>query len=69
MCVCLVAHSSLTLCDPVDYSPPGSSIHALPGDSLPSEPPGKPNVEPVFCVKGTKISGIGTQILAFFKAL
>ena len=30
MCVCLVAQSCLTLWDPVDYSPPGSSIH---GDS------------------------------------
>ena len=62
----------LTLCDPMDYSPPGSSVHgifqarilewvvisfpgdlphpgieprspALQGDSLPSEPPGKPH--------------------------
>ena len=29
-CVCLVAQSFLTLCDPMDCSPPGSSIH---GDS------------------------------------
>ena len=28
--VCLVAQSCPTLCDPMDYSPPGSSIH---GDS------------------------------------
>ena len=28
--LCLVAQSCLTLCDPVDYSPPGSSVH---GDS------------------------------------
>ena len=26
-CVCLVAQSSLTLCNPLDYSPPGSSVH------------------------------------------
>ena len=29
--VCLVAQSGLTLCDPMDYSLPGSSVH---GDSL-----------------------------------
>ena len=29
--LCLVTHSCLTLCDPMDYSPPGSSVH---GDSL-----------------------------------
>ena len=28
--LCLVAQSCLTLCDPMDYSPPGSSVH---GDS------------------------------------
>ena len=27
--VCLVAQSCLTLCDPLDYSPPGSSIHGI----------------------------------------
>ena len=26
-CCCLVARSSLTLCNPMDYSPPGSSVH------------------------------------------
>ena len=26
MCVCLVAQSCLTLCDPMDCSPPGSSV-------------------------------------------
>ena len=25
--MCLVAQSCLTLCDPMDYSPPGSSVH------------------------------------------
>ena len=34
--VCLIAQSCLTLCDPVDYSPPGSSVH---GDS-PGKNPG-----------------------------
>ena len=28
--VCAVAQSCLTLCDPVDCSPPGSSIHGIP---------------------------------------
>ena len=28
--LCLVPQSCLTLCDPMDYSPPGSSVH---GDS------------------------------------
>ena len=27
--VCLVAQSCLTLCDPLDYSPPGSSVHGI----------------------------------------
>ena len=31
ICMCLVAHSYPTLCDPMDCSMPGSSIH---GDSL-----------------------------------
>ena len=30
MCVCLVAQTCLTLCNPMDCSPPGSSVH---GDS------------------------------------
>ena len=29
-CVCLVAQSCPTLCNPMDYCPPGSSVH---GDS------------------------------------
>ena len=51
MCVvpvlCLVAQFCLTLCDPVDCSLPGSSVHGilqgLQADSLPSELPGKPH--------------------------
>ena len=27
--VCLVTHSCLTLCDPLDCSPPGSSVHGI----------------------------------------
>ena len=31
VCVCvLVAQSCLTLCDPVDGSPPGSPVHGIP---------------------------------------
>ena len=29
MCVCEVAQSCLTLCDPMDCSPPGSSVHGI----------------------------------------
>ena len=29
MCVCLVAQLCLTLCDPLDCSPPGSSVHGI----------------------------------------
>ena len=29
MCVCSVAKSCLTLCDPMDCSPPGSSVHGI----------------------------------------
>ena len=28
-CVCSVAQSCLTLCDPTDCSPPGSSVHGI----------------------------------------
>ena len=29
MCVCVCAQSCLPLCDPMDYSPPGSSVHGI----------------------------------------
>ena len=29
VCVCLVAQSCLTLCDPTNYSPPGSSVRGI----------------------------------------
>ena len=28
-CVCVCAQSCLPLCDPMDYSPPGSSVHGI----------------------------------------
>ena len=27
--LCWAAQSRLTLCDPMDYSPPGSSVHGI----------------------------------------
>ena len=29
VCVCVCAQSCLTLCDPMDCSPPGSSVHGI----------------------------------------
>ena len=29
VCVCVCAQSCLTLCDPMDYNPPGSSEHGI----------------------------------------
>ena len=29
VCACSVTHSFPTVCDPVDYSPPGSSVHGV----------------------------------------
>ena len=29
VCVCVYALSCPTLCDPMDYSPPGSSVHGI----------------------------------------
>ena len=29
MCACLIAQSCLTLCDPLDCSPPGSSVYGI----------------------------------------
>ena len=29
-CCCLLAKSCLTLCDPMDCNPPGSSVHGIP---------------------------------------
>ena len=29
VCVCSVTQSCLTLCNPMDYSPPGSSVHGM----------------------------------------
>ena len=29
ICVCVQAQSRLTLCNPMDYRPPGSSVHGV----------------------------------------
>ena len=29
VCVCLVTKSCLTLCDPIQWGPPGSSVHGI----------------------------------------
>ena len=44
MCCCSVTKSCLTLCDPMDCSPPGSSVHGILqqecSSGLPHPPPG-----------------------------
>ena len=37
MCACALAEPCLTLCDPVDRTPPGSSVHGIPRDGDGSE--------------------------------
>ena len=39
VCVCSVAKSCLTLCDPMDCSPPGSSAHGIFQAKIPGELP------------------------------
>ena len=55
MCMCSVAQSCLTLCNPTGYSPPGSSVHGIFQakilEWLPLPTPGhlsNPGIEPVF---------------------
>ena len=52
-CACLVTQLCLTLCDPMDCSPPGSSVHGISqarySSGLPCPPPGElpnPGIEP-----------------------
>ena len=62
-CVCLVAQSCLTLCDPVDCSPPGSSVHgilqarilewvAMPSSRGSSRPRDRTHISYVSCIGG-----------------
>ena len=56
--LCLVAQSGPTLCDPMDCSPPGSSVHA--------DSPGKYALEWVgmpSCIWSSMVSLIAGQIL------
>ena len=51
MCVCACAQSCTTVCDLMDCSPPGSSIHGEYWTGLPFPPPGDlsdPGTEPTF---------------------
>ena len=67
MCLCLVAQSCPTFCDPVDYSPPGSSVHGifqagiLEWIAIPT--PGNlcdPGIEPASLVSSAEADGIFT---------
>ena len=61
VCVCLLTQSFPTVCDPVDCSPPGSSIHgifqarilecvALPSSRAPSQPRDWTRISYVSCI-------------------
>jgi len=59
-CVCSVAQLCLTLCDPIDCSPPGSSVHGIFQAKilgrLPFPPPGylpDPGIEPASLMSTT----------------
>ena len=63
--LCSVTQSCPTLCDPMDYSPPGSSVHGILRQKywsvLPCPPPGdlpNPGMKPA-----SHVSCIGRQIL------
>ena len=65
--VCSVAQSCPPLCDPVDYSPPGSSVHGIlqarHWSGLPCPPPGdlpEPGMEPEPLVSPALASGFFT---------
>ena len=67
VCVCSVTQSCLTLCDPMDYSPPGSSAHGIlqarNWSGLPFPPPGDlPDPR-----DRTRISCIGRLILSHWE--
>ena len=73
MCV-LVAHSCLTLCNPMDYNPPGSSVHgilqarilewiAIPFSRGSSQ---ARNQTRVYCIAGRLFTFIEVHIYIFF---
>ena len=98
MCCCAKSlQSCLTLCDPMDCSLPGSSVHGIPQartlewvafpppgdlpdpgiepvspelqvDSLPTEPPGKPQVGTCYYSSTQLLSDVMMNCRAFFAA-
>ena len=68
MCVCSVTQSCSTLCDPMDCSLPGSSVHRnFPGKNtgvgchLPEDIP-NPEIEPVSLVRPALAGGFFTTV-------
>ena len=55
--VCSVGKSCLTLCEPMDYSPPSSSVH---GGLVSAEPPGKPLYN---CERPLKVGSADTRLV------
>ena len=63
VCVCSVAQSCLTPCDPMDCSPPGSSVHGIfPGKNTGVGLPFPPPEESSRPRDGTQVSCIGKRI-------
>ena len=69
-CVCLCVHtlSCPTLCDPMDYSPPGSSVHGISQarilSGLPFPSPGdlpNPGIEPESLLSPALAGGFFTR--------
>ena len=65
MCVCAHVQSCPTLCDPMDYSPPGSSVYGIFQARIldPFPPPGDlpdPGIEPASPVSVRFASGFFT---------
>ena len=66
VCMCAtLLQLCLTLCDPMDCSPPGSSVHGILQDlsGLPCPPPGylpNPGMEPMFLMSPALADGFFT---------
>ena len=67
MSMCSVAQSCLTLCDPMDCSQPGSSVHGIVKQEywsgLPNPPPGDlhdPGIEPMSLMSSALAGGFFT---------
>ena len=78
-CVCMGAKLCPTLCDPMDCSPPGASVHGIfqvrilgGGDGLPFPPPWNlpnPGIEPGLLVSPAMVSGFFTTDLEVRKLI